>query len=470
MTRMSRSSIVRGASTWSLVLTTMLGSVFPAFAATQTPEHGPTAGPSAEPRYVCDGFEDPEKYENPGLRILTKGQGDWLFRKMEMQVRPPISSAILNEFAILNAELRRKNVRLLVAVTPPRGAMMKDFLDPLTVEKQHFDSDVAMRTYLDTVKRLKSIGILVPDTLATWQDASLSLPDIKREFYRHADLHWSAFGAYAQSIAIARALNNEPEIKALANKQFVTSAPTKLATPEVYLAEASHICKVPYSPVARPLFKTVEVGGDSGGGLLGDNEIQIAMVGTSFSTVQEGNFNGFLKQALHADIANYGISGGGFDSSILSYLLSDDYINSKPKLLIWEMQQHNLTDTENFPLILGAAQGDCGNSAVYRANATTIKLGKTIIASVDSQARSRTRGTANLVIDVNAPDPRHYHLNLTYSDGQTNRFDIDAGRWPHPANKLILRLPRDGQDLAEVSLVADQKMVGTVSAHVCRAV
>jgi hypothetical protein len=53
--------------------------------------------------------------------------------------------------------------------------------------------------------------------------------------------------------------------------------------------------------------------------------------------------------------------------------------------------------------------------------------------TVNKADAARVSGTANLVVDQTAPDPRLYHLSGTCKDGRTDRFDVDASCWPHPA-------------------------------------
>lgn len=78
--------------------------------------------------------------------------------------------------------------------------------------------------------------------------------------------------------------------------------------------------------------------------------------------------------------------------------------------------------------------------------------------TVNKADAARVSGTANLVVDQAAPDPRLYHLSGTCRDGRTDRL-----MWTPHAGRI--RLPREGADFSSVSLVPQQRLSGTVSAQ-----
>jgi len=53
----------------------------------------------------------------------------------------------------------------------------------------------------------------------------------------------------------------------------------------------------------------------------------------------EWNFAGFLKEQLHADILNFSDPGQGPFAVMEKYLSSDDFKNTPPRLVIWEMPE-----------------------------------------------------------------------------------------------------------------------------------
>ncbi|ESQ90014.1 hypothetical protein ABAC460_09615 [Asticcacaulis sp. AC460] len=429
----------------------------------------PVVQASSQPSPACGQLGDAQYYSDESFLFIRKGKGDWLFRsRTDFNVFPPVASPLVENFTRLNKKLKASNVRLVVLVTPPRGAMMRDFIEPGTPGTERYSPDVAMQAYQRSLDRLRGAGIIVPNVTATARDAGLTLPGRDRQFYLSADTHWTDYGAYVSANATARELAPLAEYRNMPKVEFKTVPGAIGDEQQLLRREASRICKTTYRADKIKVFETTEAQG-TGASLLDGGGVDVALVGTSFSARTTANFGGFLRQELHTNVANYSISGGGFEASILSYLLSNDYRNAKPKLLIWEMQYHNLDATEGFPLILGAVDGDCGKAALVSSKPVPVKLGQTSVASFDNGQRSKIKGAANLVVNLTSPDARRYHVYAHYTDGRQDRFNIDASRWTYPANKMIIRLPRDGGDLAGVSLVPDQRLSGTVSAHVCRA-
>ncbi|MNY45936.1 Alginate biosynthesis protein AlgX precursor [compost metagenome] len=85
-----------------------------------------------------------------------------------------------------------------------------------------------------------------------------------------------------------------------------------------------------------------ETAADTSDALFADNEIPVALVGTSYSANPNWNFVGALQQALQSDVANYAEDGHGPVLPMLKYLQSDAFKNSPPQVLIWEFPERYL--------------------------------------------------------------------------------------------------------------------------------
>ncbi|BBN52921.1 hypothetical protein TRE132_10460 [Pseudomonas chlororaphis subsp. aurantiaca] len=99
-------------------------------------------------------------------------------------------------------------------------------------------------------------------------------------------------------------------------------------------------------PAKEPLQKRVTRAADdqpaADDALFADNEVPVALVGTSYSANPNWNFVGALKQALHSDVVSYAEDGHGPVLPMLSYLKSDAFKNSPPQVLIWEFPERYL--------------------------------------------------------------------------------------------------------------------------------
>ncbi|HRC26994.1 MAG TPA: hypothetical protein PKX87_06150 [Alphaproteobacteria bacterium] len=103
---------------------------------------------------------------------------------------------------------------------------------------------------------------------------------------------------------------------------------------------------VPGAPVADTLeiFSTSRQSGGKEGdaALFGDESLPVALVGTSYSANPSWNFAGFLKEALKADLLNAADEGRGPFVTMDAYLKSKPFLETPPKVLIWEIPERYL--------------------------------------------------------------------------------------------------------------------------------
>jgi alginate O-acetyltransferase complex protein AlgJ len=76
--------------------------------------------------------------------------------------------------------------------------------------------------------------------------------------------------------------------------------------------------------------------------LFANNDIPVALVGTSYSANPHWNFLGALQQSLKSDVVNYAEDGHGPILPMLKYLQTDAFKNSPPQVLIWEFPERYL--------------------------------------------------------------------------------------------------------------------------------
>ena len=66
----------------------------------------------------------------------------------------------------------------------------------------------------------------------------------------------------------------------------------------------------------------------------------MALIGTSFS--RNSNFVGFLQMALRAKIGSFAMDGGKFSGSARDYFANPAFIQTPPKLVVWEIPERDL--------------------------------------------------------------------------------------------------------------------------------
>ncbi|MBW8880044.1 MAG: hypothetical protein JF615_01090 [Asticcacaulis sp.] len=473
MTKETSSRFIRGLTGFCLataVATSGMSASFSAFAAPAAVPATVAAGAqatSANPFENCSRLASEDAYSDKSFRFLRPGKGEWLFRDSTDFSIFPLSGAAVDQFSLLAKKLQKNGIKLVMVVPPQRGALMGAYLNSNVAREKHFSPEIALANYNENIAKLRRAGIVMPDIVGQYRSQSNTF-EKGWEFYLPADLHWSPEGAFVSASAVAAAVGHDASYEALPVSEFKTTHGRDKEYSQAYRKEAARICGVPYVREIRPSFVTAQLGGNNSG-LLGDTEVGIALIGTSFSALDGPNFAGFLRETLHRDVANYAISGGGFEAAFLSYLMSEDFQQSKPKYIVWETQTYNLKETNFLPLIIGAVDGDCGSSAIFESKTESLKLGRTQFMSTTASERAKIRGKVNIVVDIKSADPRLYQLNIDYVDGQHDKFIMDASRWSHSANKLVVRLNRDGSDVASMSLIPSQRLSGAVSARVCRA-
>jgi alginate O-acetyltransferase complex protein AlgJ len=152
-----------------------------------------------------------------------------------------------------------------------------------------------------------------------------------------ADSHWSPEGARIAASAVAAT------IRSLAPDLPKTSVRTDRVGETV--REGDLMSFMPKRGTsARPLpppqtLQTYETAVDSGAGLFGAQVIPVALVGTSYSAEEAFHFEGFLKQALSADVLNLSAVGKGPFAPMDEALEGTALIDAGVQVVVWEIPE-----------------------------------------------------------------------------------------------------------------------------------
>lgn len=258
---------------------------------------------------------------SPGAII---GRDGWLFTAEELEVHETFAANIQDaaaRIAEVRDELAGKEVRLIVAVVPDKADIYEDRLGlerPALIRQRM----ARFNGYLD------QIGIDRIDAAAALRAASAA-----GETFMRDDTHWSPLGARAVAQAIGRRLGGAD----IARVNVETTA--KAERP----FDGDLLSFVPTGPFrgyfgpAQQTIRQFDTTVETAGGLFGDAAVDIVLVGTSYSAKPEWHFEGFLKQALSADVLNMSAEGQGPFAPMDAFLASDVLKNTPPKLVIWEI-------------------------------------------------------------------------------------------------------------------------------------
>ncbi len=258
---------------------------------------------------------------SPGAIV---GRDGWLFTAEELEVHDNFDANIHDaaaRIAEVRDELAAKGVRLIAAVVPDKADIYED---KLGLERpQHVRGRLAkFNGYLDL------IGVDRIDAANALRVASAD-----GETFMRDDTHWSPLGARAVADAIGRRL-------AGADIAHVNVETTALSGTSFDGDLLSFVPTGPFRGQVGPAQQTIQqfdTTVEAAGGLFGDATVDVALIGTSYSAKSEWHFEGFLKQALSADVLNLSMEGQGPFAPMDAFLAGDILKTTPLKLVIWEI-------------------------------------------------------------------------------------------------------------------------------------
>ena len=279
-----------------------------------------------------------------GIRfVLTRGAGEdvrlgrdgWLFLAAELRFPADATQSMRRRLALLeraNRALAARGVVLVVALVPDKTRVYARYLQEANVPREH-----AAR-YAQALRELRARGVTVVDLLTPMGSAA----DREQVYYR-ADTHWNQAGARIAADAIAQAVKARgvelPAARFRSRVAEESDAPADL----VRLMGLEHAPPWlrPAADRERPIV-TEEDADAKGSSLLGDFEIPVTLVGTSYS--KRANFHGFLQEALGARVLNAARDAAGFIQSANEYFQDEAFRSAPPRVVIWEVPERSLSE------------------------------------------------------------------------------------------------------------------------------
>lgn len=422
--------------------------------------------PTPGVRPICKASTNPAAYVGrEAYALLLPGKDGWLFRsKRDVPSAVPVSAENVESFKRLQAVLKARGTELVLVLQPNRLYLSREFIDRSNPKLADSDPRNQLLVHNATVRRLRGAGLLVADGMSAMYDPSIPRLQPETPLFWAADHHWRPPAARYTALAVSRVMRKSPEFAAVPKKTFFTTQKGTTQIMQTFNIGLEQVCGDQALPTESPLYETSSQDSASSS-LLDGEQPRVVLVGTSFSRYpgrDPFNFSGFLSEFTGADIQNEAISGGGFESAIQAYLLSDAYRDFKPSFLLWEFGHHGMpgpTSVE-FNWILGAALGDCKAAPVKSRRLARGE--QTLIRFRPGEDRPD-----RVVIENTAGDLRLFHVRVRYASGEERIFPFDAGRWLAAPAKVILKLPEGGGLVAEIALAPDQLVSGTVNAHAC---
>lgn len=271
-----------------------------------------------------------------GSRV-RQGCPGWLFLASEFKLQAHASrnaQARVDKVLELREQLQARGVELLVMVVPDKSRIAASQLCALSRSTQ-----LAERQH-DWLARLQAKGVAVLDLLP-------ALQPLGSDAFLRTDTHWNETGANAAAVALAARI--EAMGIAATPVQHVDSS---VSEPEVRPGDLVHLAGLDWLPLSlqppaeqvRQSSFTVQVDATAAvaeDDLFGDSQLpNVALIGTSFS--RNSNFIGFLQRALNASVGNFALDGGEFSGAAKAYFKSPAFLQTPPKLIVWEIPERDL--------------------------------------------------------------------------------------------------------------------------------
>lgn len=281
-------------------------------------------------------------WANAGRYVLVQGAGDqvrlgsdeWLFSVEEIEYFRQADEFQQTRVAVvaqLAEALKQKQVQLVIALVPDKARIQSGKLSG-----QHYPQWYQAR-YASILRQLQARQVAVVDVQQAMKAAQSAQPDLA--LYYRTDTHWNQQGAALAAQAIATTVKQKGW--SVASVAFQTTA-TEAPAPRVGdLLRMMGLENMPDllrpNPDVERTETTVKAEGAPSMGLLGDVQIPVTLVGTSYSL--RANFHGYLQAALSADVLNVAQDGGGFIQSMEAYIKDEAFRTSPPQVLIWEIPE-----------------------------------------------------------------------------------------------------------------------------------
>lgn len=270
------------------------------------------------------------------------GKNDWLYYKYELTsgLEPAAISTSVDLVQRINRQLQKNGVAVVVAMVPLK----------VRVHPENLPSSVKMTESLQSqygriMKSLNEKGVLTAD-LNTAFVGSPKRIDPMPLFFKQ-DTHWSAAGALVAAETIRDAINAQAPLKAAFDA--TTPAVYKLtwATQEP-LKQGDLVAQLPKGSPSFPgepvkYFEVDKVAGTEAASLTGGSTVGTTLLGSSY-THEWTKFPGAISFILQRDILSISVDASqGQWVGLHTYLRDDAFQTNKPKLMIWEMPERDMS-------------------------------------------------------------------------------------------------------------------------------
>lgn len=261
----------------------------------------------------------------PGALV---GTGGWLYTEEEFDAVDPAASVARTLTFAREAQRRlaARGVRLVVMLVPAKARIHPEHLGGTRWPER------LTGVYASLSDGLERSGIDVVDVARAMRTSREPM------FYR-TDTHWSSAGAALAARAAAERLRVvAPDIvPGPVRFALVTGKPQEHRGDLLTYLPMGRL-GARYMPAPDPLVP-VTAEGDTGGGLLGDADTPVLLVGTSYSANAKWGFESRLKAATGIDIVNAAREGDGPFAPLRDIVGDATIAETGARVVLWELPE-----------------------------------------------------------------------------------------------------------------------------------
>ena len=286
-----------------------------------------------------------------GRKGVVVGSDGWLFSNEEYRAADDETKRIneaVRAVAQVRDQLAARGTALVVLPLPGKA----------DIYREHTAYPSLSEAMADRYERFRD-ALAVENVVTVDTRSALLSGKSGRQVFLKGDTHWSPEGAAIVAGATARVAGSmiapQPFTLTAGKTLPVEGDLTKFIVSPRY---ASLVSLVP-EEVTLQRAAAEQPAVDSALDIFGGQQIDVALVGTSYSANEKWSFAPALMSAMGADIVNFAEEGNGPFRPMRDYLSSDLATGKPPKLVLWEFPVRYLTDPD--ALIAMTSQGDDGH-------------------------------------------------------------------------------------------------------------
>ncbi|MGG2396361.1 alginate O-acetyltransferase [Pseudomonas sp. SH1-B] len=274
-----------------------------------------------------------------GASGVVLGRDGWLFTNQEYLLPSDLEHNLDKQLALIDKiheQLAQKGKRLVMLPVPMK-------LDTYAMHSSYVPSQQISGLYQRFNQRLAERGIDTVDLRSAYLNVAASEPLFLRN-----DTHWSPRGAELAAQTLAQRYpdlqGDTPYITQVVSEKRIDGDLLN------YLKFDHRMAPSYFKPVYIQLQETLKQDSSGlGDSLFGDEAISLALVGTSYTRIDDWNFAGFLKQALQRDLVSVALEARGPFQSMNEFLAGPAAAGSEIQTVIWEFPVRTLLAQRQIP-------------------------------------------------------------------------------------------------------------------------